>query len=325
MKKTLIAAGIAAVVAAPAAMADTTVYGKMRTAYVSGDGNTSVTDYSHRFGFKGSEDLGNGLSAFYNMEFKAGTDSGSNVSNRQSILGVKGGFGTIQAGDQNAPEKAVMLAGKSLEDTIADRAGILGSGYSKTEGSYVDDAIAYISPAVNGFQVGVGLIADNATTDTWAAKGFLAKYSNGPLTATLGITRVDNSSMTVSAGSNTAGVALSAGTMDSESVSVAYKMGDLAVAGTYQKGDNDTNVVEVTNYLVDLGYTMGANTLIAAYGEAETENGATKYGKKETTLGVQHNLSKRTNVMVLWHDQDYTDSSTATDADNWAIQLNHSF
>jgi predicted porin len=76
MKKTLIAAAVAAAVAAPAANAGVVLYGKIHvsidyldaetSARCSGDGTTpgggfNVCDRTSRIGFKGSEDLGNGL------------------------------------------------------------------------------------------------------------------------------------------------------------------------------------------------------------------------------------------------------------------------
>jgi len=77
MNKKLIALAIAGAVAAPAAMAnDVTVYGKVRQGInavdMSGMDYVTISDYSSRLGFKGSEDLGNGLKAIWKMEFGVG-------------------------------------------------------------------------------------------------------------------------------------------------------------------------------------------------------------------------------------------------------------
>ncbi|MGB5670049.1 MAG: porin, partial [Sedimenticolaceae bacterium] len=88
-KKLLAAAVVAAVAASPAAFADSTVYGKLHTAIQYNDlevpdgaggkldrSNYSVESNASRLGFKGSEDLGNGLKAIYQIEFGISSDGG---------------------------------------------------------------------------------------------------------------------------------------------------------------------------------------------------------------------------------------------------------
>jgi predicted porin len=310
MKKTLIAAAVAASFAAPA-MADTTLYGQVRMSVDTGDTtDMGVTDRTQRFGMKGSEDLGNGLSAIYKMEFNAGNDVNSNVQRRDLFVGLKGGFGTAIIGDHSTPEKLGMLAGRNFEDTIADRNNIMGVGQTTTESSYADDVVAYISPTVNGFHAAVAVVSANSATNNSAARSAVAVYENGPLTLTAGMTTFDDRSEG-----------------DSRSVSAKYTMGDLTVAGTYQKVKDDaaTTAIEDTNYMVDVAYNMGGNnTLLAGYGKNNDKMSA-NLDKVETTLGVKHAFSKRTHALVLWHDQDFKGGSTTADASDFSLQLNHSF
>ena len=85
MKKTAIAVALASLVAAPAAFADTTVYGSARAAlnYEDDDSdartNWKVQNQSSRLGFRGSEDLGRGLSAIYHYEFGVNIAEGSEI------------------------------------------------------------------------------------------------------------------------------------------------------------------------------------------------------------------------------------------------------
>ena len=75
-----------------------------------GEGNTGMSDIAEsRFGFGGSEDLGNGLEAMYGFEFGLSTSAfpggGSvnqsvNIRNRLSYLGISGDFGSITIGQQ---------------------------------------------------------------------------------------------------------------------------------------------------------------------------------------------------------------------------------
>ena len=113
MQKKIIALAIVAAFAAPVAMADTAnvnVYGSidagMRSDTVGGvTSNTfgSGTFNSNRFGFKGSEDLGDGMKATFTLEggFNSGTGaSGTNLFDRTTTVGVAGGFGAVELGRQ---------------------------------------------------------------------------------------------------------------------------------------------------------------------------------------------------------------------------------
>ena len=53
---------------------------------------------------KGSEDLGNGLSAIYQFEYGANVaNGGSGFSSRETWVGLKGGFGEVRFGNTESP------------------------------------------------------------------------------------------------------------------------------------------------------------------------------------------------------------------------------
>ena len=138
MKKSVLALAVAAAVGASgAAVADTTLYGSARISLdydkvkagvpsilvpdswpsrrVPGprvvytddasDGVWDVTNNSSRLGVKGSEDLGNGLSAIYQFEFGVDTTDGGNLnSNRPKWVGLKSdSWGSVKIGTQWTP------------------------------------------------------------------------------------------------------------------------------------------------------------------------------------------------------------------------------
>ena len=90
------------------AHAEATVYGRVVNAIDFNDtgkaGEDSTTDVStvgSRFGLKGSSDIGNGLTARGHFEFGLATDKKANgLSNRIASVGVAGGFGSIDIGNQ---------------------------------------------------------------------------------------------------------------------------------------------------------------------------------------------------------------------------------
>ena len=139
MKKSLIALAVAGSFAAPAAFAATAnvdIYGVMNIAIedtdVSGR-DLNVVDNFSRIGFKGSEDLGGGLKAIWQIEsqlsnnaqdgvggaYDAGT-TGDSLGNRNTFIGLSGGFGTVLAGRHDTPYKIATGKYDIFGDTIAD-------------------------------------------------------------------------------------------------------------------------------------------------------------------------------------------------------------
>ena len=82
------------------------------TVKTTGLGFTSGNQSTSRLGFKGSEDLGGGMSAFFTYEIKMDNDSTLGLSTtRQAFVGVKkNGWGSIAAGTQNTPIYDAVLA-----------------------------------------------------------------------------------------------------------------------------------------------------------------------------------------------------------------------
>ena len=125
MKKSLIALTLAALPVA--AMADVTLYGQIKagvevsrtkekkvsvqagkseTTKSKSKTATEIADFGSRIGFKGHEHLGNNLNAIWQVEQNtsiAGGDSG--FANRESFIGLEGGFGKVRAGNLNTTLK----------------------------------------------------------------------------------------------------------------------------------------------------------------------------------------------------------------------------
>ena len=106
MKKTLIAVALATLSAT--SMADVILYGQIKggvevSKIKDVDGTrTQIVDYGSRIGFKGHEDLGNGLQAIWQLEQKVnigGVSTG--FGTRDSFIGLKGNFGQVTVGHQH--------------------------------------------------------------------------------------------------------------------------------------------------------------------------------------------------------------------------------
>jgi predicted porin len=118
----------------------------------TGLGFTSGNESTSRLGFKGSEDLGGGMSAFFTYEVKMDNDSTLGFSTaRQAFVGVKkNGWGSIAAGTQNTPVYDAVL--QSDPGSVNNIAGNL------------------VTTSVKGPQGGLVAASGVATNEPYAAR-----------------------------------------------------------------------------------------------------------------------------------------------------------
>ena len=171
MQKKLIALAIAGLMSAPAfAQSNVTLYGTVDFGFVSmggadgtyvdPDGHTrrystrnsfdSGVSKNNRIGFRGTEDLGNGLKAVFVLETGLNGDSGSmfrDANARQTYAGLAGGFGTVAIGRQYTPQHVYTAA----VDPFAKN-GLGNTGNVQFQDRRLNNLLAYISPDFGGFK-----------------------------------------------------------------------------------------------------------------------------------------------------------------------------
>ncbi len=329
MKKSLIALAVAGVVSAPAfaATSNVDIYGVMN--YAIQDTNATGVDMSiesnvSRIGFKGSEDLGGGLKAIWQIE--SGIDSGtgaSTLASRNTFVGLAGGFGTVLMGRHDTPYKLGTVSLDIFGDTIADyNAGAQNGGVESVD--LIDNthdhrngqALAYISPTFSGFHVAAAVVmADMAGNidngDTIDATSITGVYSNGPLFASLSFQ--------------------DAKVLESKAwkLGVGYTFGDTSVGFVYEDLSNDatsghsSGANDRDSWLVNVKHAMGPIVLKAQYGQVDEGAGV---DQDMWALGADYNLSKRTAAYVVYALGD--DDSNATnggDVAGWNVGVKHSF
>lgn len=364
MQKKLIALAIAGAFAAPAfaASSNVDVYGLIHFAIEDTNkvnSDIEVKDRVSRIGFKGSEDLGGGLKAIWQIEQQINATSPAfekqstaaataawETSNgafggaglRNTFVGLSGGFGTVLMGRHDTPYKIGSGSLDIMADTIGD--------YNSTQGVALVDAVhdyrspqavAYISPNLSGFTVAVAGIATNNgpwvhsgrgdldpgnldNGDSFDASSATVMYSNGPLFASLGYQDVN--------------------LVDSQAwkAAVAFTFGDATIGALYEKVDNSVQnlgkaaatvyTTDRDSWLVNVKYNLGAITLKGIYGQANIDadavSGNAKKDQKAWTVDADYNLSKRTTAYVAYSASD--DGVAATKNQNgWALGLKHSF
>ena len=326
MKKLLAIAVAAALVAPAAAMADTTLYGKLHASVgavktTSAAGVTTTTNavesHSSRFGIKGATALDNGMEATYGLEYgldldgdtaasTANTTGGSSsIASRNTFVGLKGNFGEVRVGKHDTPAK---LATAGL-DVFADTYGAM-ENIIVTDGHRVNNAVAYINKfGPVGFAAAhstglTGAEVNSAGANQSNANTAMVNYSNGPWYAALGTTAVQNVGKTTNLG---LGWKAEAG----HHVGLVYEnaKGATGHAAGATASDNTTLGIPVAgvkdkNVYLAGGYKMGNVTLKAGYGESKRSGAAAASNGKEkqTTLGADYSLGKKTAVYLLHND-----------------------
>jgi predicted porin len=223
MNKKLIAIAIAAAVSAPAmaATSNVEVYGLMSLGVDSVSNNNATTgdatknvgrvsDYASRIGFKGAEDLGNGLKAVWQIEQQINADGGSNSNAagtaNSGVAGNPGAFGgaglrntyvglsskdmgEVRIGKHDTPYKMATGRFDLFSDTLGDYNGLVGAANgidttnagtanatTNNSSSYFDlrpaNVVAYITPNFSGFSaVGAYVFGGETATSGSASTG----------------------------------------------------------------------------------------------------------------------------------------------------------
>jgi len=276
MKKTLIAAAVAASFAAPA-MADVSVSGQVKLTVYENDSVDYAPFFDNSLTFKASEDLGNGLSAFAQITLDTDGDESASGSmkTKDQVVGIKGGFGTVKLGRMETLVEGVTSAG--FDDGRAKHSGTNNAESALTAISRVN-AVAYVSPTVNGFHVAAAGVLDGADNGMTAAMDYLLAYDNGPLAVKVGLTKPEDDD-------------------DITSASAFYTMGDAKFGIGYFEEDS------ITDMIYRLDYKMGNNSLLVEHKASDLTNGDV------TSVKITHAMSKRTKV---WFGDRMVDSAVAS-------------
>jgi len=282
MKKTLFAlAAVGALSGVANAQSSVTVYGVIDEGLTGGNtavsnggaanttsgvikttglGFTSGNQSTSRIGFKGSEDLGGGMSAFFTYEIKMDNDSTLGIStNRQAFVGVKkNGWGSIAAGTQNTPIYDAVLS--SDPGAVNNIAGNLITTSSKgAQGALpAGSGVATNQPYATRLSNTASIKTDNFAGFTARAL-ILANSANSTETTT-------NTSTTAGVGGSgviaTNGTASTTNNQSGYGIGVDYTWQKLLVTANYQafKASSTLNTIGVAPTLFSPGGVTTAAT-----------------------------------------------------------------
>lgn len=241
MKKTLAAVAVLGAFAGSALAADVQLYGIVDTGfqYLNADADRSGFDSTNsfsmesgmqsgsRFGIKGTEDLGNGLTVGFILENQFSSDTGAlknedSFFHREASLFLEGGFGKVAFGRMGSINGGVSSWGKY---GVISAFGTSWGNYSAQAGNWAvgagmwDNMVAYETPSFAGFKVFAQYGMGNTVSDTWTDNtievdhevswgvenesssdryyAIGASYANGPLNLYFAVDSINYSSVSL--------------------------------------------------------------------------------------------------------------------------------
>jgi predicted porin len=338
MKKSLIVLAIASAFAAPAAFAEATLYGNVGVSFGSansgtnGGSATQVSSDASKFGIKGSEDLGGGTSAIFQIESYVNLQNtgavaapqvagGTGLGSGDTFAGLSGSsWGTVILGQHDTPYKIATRGLDMFADTIADTRSLLGP-LDGTDKIHVPNVLAYISPSLSGVTIAAAYVAGAeiapAAGTSYANKGsavsLAALYSAGPIgvdfayqTLTVG----DTGSGLLGANNAAALSGLPVHTGDKVTawkLAASYTVDAFGVNALYERTTADPasgTSGSSNNYYIAGKYNFTpSDTVKLAYthaGEGAITSASTNNTAKQTSVGYDHSMSKHTTVYALY-------------------------
>jgi predicted porin len=285
---------------------------------------------SSRFGFRGSEDLGNGLKAIFNLEAGTSIDTGAGDSalfGRRAVVGLEGGFGTLTLGREYSPIAAVAGA------TDAFGQGFYGSNLSAFTTNRLTRRLAnsvnYKSSSWSGLKLLAAYAAGEATTANTPSgdlKGVGVEYTLGSLYLGAAYHQIDR---------------VAAGKDKESAIGAAYKfdqLGGFEVKANWMEADREGTAAKYKQTNLGGSMPFGSHRVYANF--QQQKQGAAK--GNGWALAYTYSLSKRTNLYASYASLDNNGSSVfglssssvtiapaatnlGKDPDVFSLGLRHSF
>ncbi len=307
MQKKIIALAVAGLVSGAAfAQSNVTVYGTIDMAYQY-NGSSNIEDQdsysalddggwdSSRFGLKGTEDLGNGLSANFTQEFDLAIDRSKGVSTRNSYVSLAGkSWGEVKLGSVGSvhddyagwSESGGMSYGNGVVDLIV-------TGDAK-------NAIEYVSPNFSGAQFKLG--ASSNYVNAQDSAGSLVVDADGDV---IGFAKAEN--------------------LRAYFASAAYANGGLKIALTYDNADQQNTDFSKDEWMIAGGYDFGMVKVGAAYDRMTAEEGSAEVTRDAYRLTIGAPIGASGNLALSYTnaslDANWLDNDV--EADGFGISYSH--
>jgi predicted porin len=322
----LFAASLAIPVPALADNANITFYGVANVSYDLVDTGTSaagaqgtsvnkVSSNASRFGIKGSEDIGDGLTANWQIESLIALDNaGGTFATRNSFAGLSHkDYGSVLLGRYDTPYKISTRRLDNFSDSIGDNRSLMGSVTGTSASAAFDgrqpDVFAYTTPLMAGFSAAVARVnlAETASTATAAkatATSLAGMYDAGTLYGSLAY-ETHHLDIVRIGGKESAWKAGLGYTLDDYAFGFAYEKSSDTLGGASAPANctalsAGSNCLGHSAWYLTGKYTFGSNAVKLAYTKAGNLGSAANTGAKQFALGYDRRTSKRTTLFVVY-------------------------
>ncbi|HEV6964900.1 porin [Roseateles sp.] len=318
MKKIALVAALAAASAAPAfAQSSVTLWGRINTSVESqkvgsADRKTVMQNNSSRLGLRGTEDLGGGLKAGFNLEHGLDSDTGAASGgttfwSRQANVELSGAFGTVRLGTwfPDSYFSTVDRTSNHNHDTGTSSDNLFASfGFGART-----NKVGYFSPTVGGFNF-IGSVRAGEGSGPRAYDLSVNYEVSGLHVAG---TYAQNDKFGASAKRKAYGL------------EADYGFGPFLVTGYYQREEVDGFKSRDIGR-VSAMYTVGQSEFHVNVGGTKAGSDAEFRfgGAKQYTVGYNYNLSKRTKVYGFYTKTDYNGPGVP-DFSSLAAGIRHNF
>ena len=298
MKKTSLAIALLSILPLAAqAQTSVTVYGVAdasigrQDADAPGQGSQTVissgTQSTSRIGFRGTEDLGNGLKALFNIEAGVALDTGAADSaglfQRRAVVGLQGAFGTVTVGREYSPIAIVVLASDPLGHGFYG-SSLAGFGANRLT-RRLSNSVNYKSEAMSGFTALATYSAGERVPDNPSGDlaGAALEYRNGPVYLGAGYHRVER---------------LASGDDKELAFGAGFTFGAFELRGSYMEADLTGANNDFKHMILGGAFTAGVNKFFLAWHQQRLETGDAE--GNGFSLAYTYNLSKRTNLYTSY-------------------------
>jgi len=308
MKKSLLAlAVLGAFAGAASAQTNVTIYGiaDAGLTYTKTDADNSKTwglgsgiQSGSRIGFKGTEDLGGGLKANFQLENgftiddgKLGDTTTNALFNRQAWVGVSGAFGAVKLGKQYNP---IFTAVDAIDPFGTGLAGDLSNiFFVGTNDIRTNNTINY-SYSASGFSGEIAYALGEVPGNTSANRqwGLGLGYANGPVNVQFAYHNAKDVT-----GNGVIKATMIGGTYD-------FGVAKLHAGFDTQKEENAAGVTtgDARDWMLGVSAPVAGGTVLASYVKQDDRSAAND-DNHQWALGYTYPLSKRTNLYTSYSDR----------------------
>lgn len=264
-----------------------------------GESSGELESNASRIGLEGDYALSSSLKLIYQAEYQVNPGdehfTNFNLTQRNTFIGVEGGFGTVIVGRNDSPSKQLQNGIDLFNDLNGDIRTLFLSEIRP------NDVIQYTSPTKSGFTASYAAIIDGQ-------KGVGDR-----------LTKSTSASVTYAQGAFLFGAAMDNEVVDVDSFRLMsrYREGNLQLGLLYESAKTPRG--DKSGVFVSASYTVDKLVLKAQTGAADQK----REGGAQSSVGVDYNLDPESRIFALVTHT--SADNRAVDNDQFGVGFEHNF